>query len=99
MADIYIYDGNADDLDCMGLVGALSPVSCTHEENANGMSELEITHPYDEYGKWATLEIGRIVKAPVPVRTCPKPNDTFTPNDVAEKRRNCLNREPPSRSF
>lgn len=72
MADIYIYDGDADDLDCMGLVGALTPLSCTHEENANGMSELTLTHPYDELGKWATLEIGRIVKAPVPVRTCPE---------------------------
>ncbi|MDO4549560.1 MAG: hypothetical protein Q4D04_15830, partial [Clostridia bacterium] len=72
MSEIYIYDKNADDLDNMGLVGALMPTDCIHEEEANGMSEITLEHPYDEWGKWAAFENERILSVPVPVRTCPE---------------------------
>lgn len=68
---VYVYAPEADDLDCMGLCGALMPTRCEHEEQAGGMSELVIEHPYDRHGRWQALVTGNIVKAPVPVRTTP----------------------------
>ena len=38
MAYIYVYDKNADDTGNTGLVGALLPLSCEHEEIGNGMT-------------------------------------------------------------
>lgn len=72
MGNIYIYEANADDFSNIGLVGALSPTECRHEEVANGLSEVTLVHPIDEWGRYAALIPDRILRVPVPVRTCPE---------------------------
>ncbi|MDO4548824.1 MAG: phage tail spike protein, partial [Clostridia bacterium] len=71
MVDIYVYDKSGDDTSTTGLVGALVPVSCEHEEIGNGMSSVSLVHPYDEWDKWKALETGNILSVPVRVRTTP----------------------------
>ena len=71
MADIYVYDRSGDDTSTTGLVGALIPISCEHEEIGNGMSAVEMVHPYDEWGKWKALISGNILSVPVRLRTTP----------------------------
>ena len=72
MREVYVYDEFCNDFDNLGLVGALTPTSCEHEEIAGGMSEVILVHPIDETGKYKALEKGRIIKAVVPVRTTPE---------------------------
>ena len=72
MADIYLYESNATDLEGMGLVGALTPTECLFSEEANGLSEIHLTHPLDEWARYTQLAVGRILKAPVPVRSLPE---------------------------
>lgn len=71
MHDVYIYEGNGQDFGGLGLVGALIPTACTHDETANGSSEITLEHPFDEYGKWSYIQRGRILKCWVPVRETP----------------------------
>ncbi|MDL2205473.1 phage tail protein [Eubacteriales bacterium OttesenSCG-928-N13] len=75
MGEIYVYEPNAEDLDCMGCCGALTPTSCIHTEEANGMSEIELQHPIDEHGRWSFLLDGYLLKCEVPVRTTPEIQD------------------------
>lgn len=72
MAYVYVYPPNADDFDCLGLCGPLTPTKCVHIEDANGMSEIALEQPIDEHGRWSYLQTGYIIKAEVPVRTCPE---------------------------
>mgnify|MGYP002796968314 FL=1 len=72
MADIYLYESNATALEGMGLVGALTPTECLFSEEANGLSEIRLTHPLDEWARYTQLAVGRILKAPVPVRSLPE---------------------------
>ncbi len=72
MGYVYAYAPNAEDLDCTGLCGALTPIECEHEEIAGGMSMLTMTHPFDPAGKWRHLKRGNIIKADVRVRTTPE---------------------------
>lgn len=72
MADIYLYESNATNLQGMGLVGALTPTECLFSEEANGLSEIRLTHPLDEWARYTQLAVGRILKAPVPVRSLPE---------------------------
>lgn len=72
MSDIYLYESDATELDGMGLVGALTPTECTFSEEANGLSELQLVHPLDDWGRYRQLVVGRILKAPVPVRSLPE---------------------------
>ena len=72
MADIYLYESNATDLEGMGLVGALTPTECLFSEEANGLSEIHLTHPLDEWARYTQLAVGRILKVPVPVRSLPE---------------------------
>ncbi len=72
MAYVYVYPPNADDFDCLGLCGPLTPTKCVHIEDANGMSEIALEHPIDEHNRWSFLQTGYILKAEVPVRTCPE---------------------------
>lgn len=72
MADIYLYESNATELDGMGLVGALTPTECVFSEEANGISEVTLTHPLDEWARYTQLAVGRILKIPVPVRSVPE---------------------------
>ena len=74
MSDIYVFSSSeeSNDYDSMGLVGALVPTECTFEETANGESIVTLTHPIDEFGRYAALERGNILVLPVPVRTTPE---------------------------
>lgn len=72
MADIYVFDSRAEDLSTFGLVGALTPISCIFEEEANGLSELTLEHPIDDFGKFTALSRGNLLVADVPVRTAPE---------------------------
>lgn len=72
LSDIYLYESNATDLEGMGLVGALTPTECLFSEEANGLSEIHLTHPLDEWARYTQLAVGRILKVPVPVRSLPE---------------------------
>ena len=74
MSDIYVFSSNEDnnDYSTMGLVGALEPTECKFEEEANGDSLVTMTHPIDEFGKYAALVRDNILVIPVPVRTTPE---------------------------
>lgn len=72
MHEVYIYAGKDQSLDGMGICGALTPTSCIHDEQAGGMSEVTLEHPFDELGKWRTIRTGRILKCWVPVRETPQ---------------------------
>ena len=71
MGEIYVYPPNTEDFDTMGLCGALSPTSCVHTEARNDLSEIVLTHPVDEVGRWSFLQNDYILKCDVPVRTVP----------------------------
>ncbi|WP_312072449.1 phage tail spike protein, partial [Anaerotignum propionicum] len=51
--------------DTLGL-GALLPSLCTVKEELNGLYELELEHPYDQWGKWEDIEKERILVASTP---------------------------------
>lgn len=74
MSDIYVFSASeaANDYSTMGLVGALTPTSCTFRETANGESLIELEHPLDSFGRYTALERGHILVVPVPVRTTPE---------------------------
>ena len=72
MAEIYVYDKNCENFDNFGLVGALTPTSCIFEEEANGMSEITLKHPIDEFGRHSHLKSENLLMVEVPVRTTPE---------------------------
>jgi phage minor structural protein len=72
VGNVYVYEADATDFACVGLVGALTPTECRHEEVGNGASELTLVHPVDDWGRYAALLPDRILRAPIPVRTCPE---------------------------
>ena len=72
MAEIYVYEPNGTNFGTIGLCGALTPSSCEFEEVANGMSEITLVHPVDEYGKYKYLLNEYVIQCEVPVRTCPE---------------------------
>lgn len=74
MSNIYVFGPNETENDyaSMGLVGALVPSECVFNEEANGESILNMTHPLDEYGRHKYLQRGNILVVPVPVRTTPE---------------------------
>ena len=67
MANIYIYNHDAEDFSTTGICGKLLPTECTFTEEANGESYLELEHPMDEAGKYLELEPNRLLKVQVPV--------------------------------
>lgn len=67
---ICIYDARTDDFTTNGL-SVLSPISCEIEETENDMFELTLEHPIDESNRWAQIQEGAIIKAPVPARESP----------------------------
>ena len=71
MHEVYVYD-SGQNYDGLGLVGALSAISCIHDEVGGGDSEVTLEHPFDELGKWTALTEGRHLKCWVPVRETPK---------------------------
>ena len=74
MSDIYVFGPNneTNEYDTMGFVGALVPTSCTFTQKINGESALELNHPYDDFGRYASLVEGNILVAKVPVITTPE---------------------------
>lgn len=67
---ICAYESSAVDFTTNGL-GPLRPIDCKVSETLNGMWELVMTHPLDEWGKCDRLAIGNIIRAPVPAGRTP----------------------------
>lgn len=72
MADVYVYSADCEDFTNFGLVGALTPTSCVFEEEANGLSEITMEHPIDDWGRYTQLVTNNILMVEVPVRTTPE---------------------------
>lgn len=68
---LYVYPEKCTDYTTTGLVGDLMPLQGIFHEEKNGMSEIEIRMPYDQYEKWKACKEGRVIKAEVPVRVPP----------------------------
>lgn len=62
---VTIHEKDSTTFNTLGL-GALLPSLCTVNEELNGVYELEMTHPFDEWGKWQKLEKERIIYASTP---------------------------------
>ena len=72
---VYVYPQDCTDFRGTGLVGDLMPIEGTFTEEKNGVSEIVIKMPYDQYEKWKACKPGNIIKAEVPVRVPPVIND------------------------
>ena len=68
---VYAYKPNEKDFTHLGMAGELTPISCVHDEIANGMSEITLVHPLDEAGKYQFIKNDVVLRVPVPVRTTP----------------------------
>ena len=68
---ISIFSADATDFSSNGLC-ALAPSSCLVNETLNGEWELQLVHPLDTQDKWSWLQVGSIVKAPVPAAITPR---------------------------
>lgn len=66
----YHYPADCTDFSTNGL-GTLIPSSCTVAETLNGIWEVNMVHPIDEYGKWTRLQVGNIIRVPVPSALTP----------------------------
>lgn len=62
---VTIHEKNSTAFDTLGL-GALLPSLCVVKEELNGLYELELEHPYDEWGKWEKIEKERIIFTSTP---------------------------------
>ena len=79
---IYVYPHDCQDFTDTGLVGDLRPTEAIFTEEKNGISEVVIKMPYDEYKKWQACKVGNIIKCEVPVRTPPVIEDDEYANTV-----------------
>lgn len=68
---VYAYPKDCTDFTTTGLVGDLMPIEATFTEEKNGVSEVVIKMPYDQYEKWKAAKVGNIIKCEVPVRVPP----------------------------
>lgn len=68
---ISVYSPDAADFANNGLF-VLTPSSCSITEALNGEWELEMTHPLDDSDKWTHLQVGCILRAPVPAAMTPR---------------------------
>lgn len=68
---ISVYSPNATDFASNGLC-VLTPSACSVTETLNGEWELEMTHPLDDSDKWTHLQVGCILRAPVPAAMTPR---------------------------
>ena len=73
---IYVYTAGETNFDSMGICGALTPKRCEFSEKRNGLSQIVMEHPIDDFGRWAMLVAGCILKVDVPVRTTPEIDGT-----------------------
>ena len=63
---IALYAPDAADFSTLGL-GALTPSECTVTWQAAGAYELTLVQPIDDTLRWAQLQNGCIIAAPVPL--------------------------------
>lgn len=68
---IHVFPHDCKDFANNGLCGDLQPIEAYFEEEKNGISQIELTLQYDEYGKWKEVKVGRYIRAMVPVRVTP----------------------------
>lgn len=68
---LYVYPKDCEDFSTTGLVGDLMPMEATFTEEKNGVSEIVVRMPYDQYEKWKACKPGNIIKCEVPVRVPP----------------------------
>lgn len=68
---ICVYEADCIDFTNNG-IGLLEPQACTVTETLNGEYEVTLVHPLDEHGKWQRLQIGRILRVPVPAAMTPQ---------------------------
>ena len=68
---ICVYAADATDFSNNGLC-VLTPTSCTVSETLNGEWELTMVHPMDDLDKWSYLQVGNIIRAPVPASMTPR---------------------------
>lgn len=79
---IYVYPADCTDFTTTGLVGDLMPMEAIFTEEKNGVSEVVIKMPYDEFRKWKAAQKDTILKCEVPVRVPPVINDDEYANSV-----------------
>lgn len=79
---IYVFPHDCEDFTTTGLVGDLRPLEATFTEEKNGISEIEVKIPYDEYKRWQAAKVGNIIKCAVPVRIPPVIEDDEYANTV-----------------
>jgi len=72
---VYVYPQDCEDFSNTGLVGDLNPIEATFTEQKNGVCEVVIKLPYDEYQRWKQCKPGNIIKCEVPVRMPPVIDD------------------------
>ena len=84
---IAIYPQDCRDFSTNGL-GLLTPIECSVTAELNGAFELKVVQPIDDTLRWAQLETGCIVKAPVPVRDSPVYEEVEEPETAAITHRN-----------
>ncbi len=84
---INVYPAAATDFSTLGVM-TLEPASCTIEERAGGLLELEMTHPIDADLKWTYLQPGNIIKAPCAIREAPilRVNDNVSSGTATKMR-------------
>lgn len=68
---ICVFPTDATDFASNGLC-VLTPTACSVTETLNGEWELSMTHPLDERDKWTYLQVGCILRAPVPAAMTPR---------------------------
>ena len=79
---VYVYDQAETDFSTTGLVGDLMPIEGSFTEEKNGLAEIVIKIPYDQYEKWKQAKVGNIIKCEVPVRVPPVIYDDEYANSV-----------------
>jgi len=67
---ICVYPQDCNDFTTNGLC-VLQPTTCEVTETLNGEWELSMVHPLDDRDRWAYLQVGCIIKAPVPASPTP----------------------------
>lgn len=68
---VFIYDKDCNDFTTTGMVGDIRPLEATYTEEKNGMAEVVMRIPYDEFQRWKAAKVGNYIKCEVPVRVPP----------------------------
>ena len=68
---ISVFPADCNDFSTNGLC-VLEPTTCEVTETLNGEWELSLVHPLDDRDRWTYLQVGCIIKAPVPAAPTPR---------------------------